>query len=519
MAITESRPSVPDAGAVPWRESPALGRAGLWILLVALAVGIGFQGSRGLYESTEGRYTEVAREMLDSGDWLAPTLDHRPHWTKPPLTYWAIAGGVALLGRNAWGGRLYAALAFSLAALGVGVLGFALWGELEGFLAGLVFATSLFPVVAANTVNADTLLALWEIWAVASYWAAVRASSEKSRRRWLVGMWGFFGLAFLTKGPPSLLALLALMAYGGVARRKRWPAAGLWSTAGVIVFALIGLSWYVWAVLTTPGLLRYFLGAEVVARVATDRFGRNPEWWKPLVVYGLPLSLGLGAWLAWRPRRALAGLRADMRGGAGAAQLVFLAIWLALPLAVLSLSRSRLPLYVLPFFPPLVLAFARAQSRIGPSGVSGRPLAARVVVTAVALLLLKLVMADVPGRRDMKPLADVARELAPDLVVVVDGERLYGLQFYLGVPFDRVPAITPTGPASAPLAGAAAGAPPRDLVSVVYVARRPAALEDALSALPEGCSTGAVRRAGVYRLARVTVPPNGPRCLPGPRGS
>ncbi|MCX5759207.1 MAG: UDP phosphate-alpha-4-amino-4-deoxy-L-arabinose arabinosyl transferase, partial [Candidatus Hydrogenedentes bacterium] len=64
------------------------------VLILACVVGFAFQGSHGLLESTEGRYAEAAREMLETGNWLVPQLDYHPHWTKPPLAYWAIIGGM-----------------------------------------------------------------------------------------------------------------------------------------------------------------------------------------------------------------------------------------------------------------------------------------------------------------------------------------------------------------------------------------------------------------------------------------
>ena len=63
------------------------------VAALAFVVAASFQGSRGLYESTEGRYAECARETLASGDWDDPILNGRPHWTKPPLTYMAIMAG------------------------------------------------------------------------------------------------------------------------------------------------------------------------------------------------------------------------------------------------------------------------------------------------------------------------------------------------------------------------------------------------------------------------------------------
>lgn len=73
------------------KPPPHTGFIRLPILLAgALIAALIFHGTRGLYETTEGRYAECAREMAQSGSWLEPTLNNAPHWTKPPVTYWAI---------------------------------------------------------------------------------------------------------------------------------------------------------------------------------------------------------------------------------------------------------------------------------------------------------------------------------------------------------------------------------------------------------------------------------------------
>jgi 4-amino-4-deoxy-L-arabinose transferase-like glycosyltransferase len=99
------------------------------LVLVALSaiIAFAFQGSRGLYETTEGRFAEAAREMLETGDWLVPRLDYAPHWTKPPLSYWTVAGGMALFGTNEWGARFSNAAVFVLTVLAVSALARAMW--------------------------------------------------------------------------------------------------------------------------------------------------------------------------------------------------------------------------------------------------------------------------------------------------------------------------------------------------------------------------------------------------------
>ena len=71
-----------------------------WLLALLVSMAFAFQGTRGIWEPDEGRYTVAGLNMLESGDWLVPTLDgEHPHLTKPPITYWAIAASV---GRNKW---------------------------------------------------------------------------------------------------------------------------------------------------------------------------------------------------------------------------------------------------------------------------------------------------------------------------------------------------------------------------------------------------------------------------------
>ena len=68
---------------------------GFWIGALAVVLALALLGHRGIWDPDEGRYTNVALHMLSSGDWIDP---HRStevgHWTKPPLTYWAIASAV-----------------------------------------------------------------------------------------------------------------------------------------------------------------------------------------------------------------------------------------------------------------------------------------------------------------------------------------------------------------------------------------------------------------------------------------
>jgi 4-amino-4-deoxy-L-arabinose transferase-like glycosyltransferase len=83
-------------------------------MLATIIVAAGFAGNlnRGLLETTEGRYAECAREMLESGNYVEPTLDYEPHSSKPPMAYWSMVAGMLLLGPSEAGVRLASGVAF-----------------------------------------------------------------------------------------------------------------------------------------------------------------------------------------------------------------------------------------------------------------------------------------------------------------------------------------------------------------------------------------------------------------------
>lgn len=443
---------------LPIHPAPTLPhRSSAWLVcLLAFAMALAFQGSRGLWDPDEGRYSNVALEMVDGGDYLVPHRHHESmHVTKPPLTYWAMAASVNLFGRSEWALRLPMALGLALTVALVFALGRAFVPQ-RPWLPALVYLSSPLPFLAASAITTDTLLTFAETAAMLAY---VRFRFAGGSPRWLDGMWALFGLAFMVKGPPALLPLLAIAAWEfrqrstAVARRP----------LGLLAFVAIGLSWFIWIVQRHPELLPYFLGHEVLDRVASGEHDRHGEWYGGLVIYLPTLALGALPWAAlalWR--RWLSPTAAPMPASSR-----FLWCWVALPLAVFFLARSRLPFYLLPLFVPLSLLIAQSLADLADS----RARRGLVLGWLGLLLATKLLIAHAPSDQDARRFAGRLRPLlpaAPRELVFVEAKARYGLHFYLGAEVEKIS-----------LAELAPGQPPSDapydddLDSELYEAESP----------------------------------------------
>lgn len=431
------------------------------MLLALAALLLCLQGARGLWEPDEGRYSAVAWHMVASGDWFTPHLSAAvPHFTKPPLLYWLLAGSMSLLGRNEWALRLPGGTAGVLTML----LTFALARRLvpkDPLLAAVIQATALLPFVGAHLVTTDPLLMLCEtlaVWGfVAGWWGEPSPQDDRSLRpdgRWAMpAMWLGFGLAFLTKGPPGMLPLLPILVFALWSRGGR-GLLRLLSPTGLLLFALVAFPWFLLQLRARPDLLGYLLGSEVEGRLAGEQL-RNPGWRGlfttivPVMIGGLlpwsavaVLSLRRGqADAADRGASSSADETTRSTGAGSRAQLQaarFLWLWLLLPLLVFCLAQSRQPLYLLPLSVPGSLLAARA---LAPRWHWSRRQRVWLAVWAALLLVLSGVAAAAPQRRDSRRFTAAVLRLAParrSALIFVDRYGRYGATVYCGCDVESV---------------------------------------------------------------------------------
>jgi 4-amino-4-deoxy-L-arabinose transferase-like glycosyltransferase len=381
----------------PWWLYPSLiTLAGLILFFLRLGV-------PGLMDPDEGRYAEIAREMLLLKDWLIPHLNLAPYLEKPPLVYWLTSLSCAAFGLTEWAARLPSALA-ALAGLYLAFgLGRFLWGERQGFWGAMVLATCGGYVILARLLTLDMVFTFFLNLSIALGYLAL---SRERPRLWL---WAYLALALavLVKGPVALV--LVGLIWGAVAFLKgRQAAYALIRPAGWVLSAAVVLPWFVYVAWRIPEFLRFFLWENHVTRyVSGASFHAEPWWYFGPVLLGLLLPwTGLVPWALARRTPINAGDR------------LFLIIWAGVILAFFSISRGKLATYILPALLPLALLVGEALARLQSwdRGLQGAPgCAVSLIIWAVTGWLLVALYFFPPGI--LAPLLHQAAFLAPYLLI------------------------------------------------------------------------------------------------------
>lgn len=385
-----------------------LGLLALWLLVTI--------GLRPLLLPDEGRYAEVAREMLH-GDGLVPTLLGLPFFHKPPLMYWLDIAGMQLLGVHAFAARV-------APALGAWLMGAALFldlrrrvGPREGLIALGVMATTPFFFIGGQYANHDMLVAGLITVAVISGARAVDDPAHTDLR-WLVGAWGAMALAVLAKGLIGVVLPVLVVGPWLLAQRRWRQCLGLMHPLAVGVFLLIAAPWFVAMQVRYPGFFDYFFMEQHFRRFAQVGFNNaQPAWFYVAVMplLTLPWSLwGVAAWRQWR-----AGPQDGLPRG------LYL-WWLVAIVGFFSMPTSKLVGYALPALAPLCgflgLAVARGQLW-------------RKVMPAAAVLCVGIVAAlawQAPhSHRDLGEA--LARLRQPDDRVVFIEGAFFDVPFYAGL--------------------------------------------------------------------------------------
>ncbi len=345
------------------------------VALVVLAAVVRLVGMAWLplMDTTEARYAEIGRKMLELGDWITPWHEYGvPFWGKPPLSFWMTALSFRAFGVNEWAARLPHFLAMLAVASSVWILA-RRRSPGEGLAAVALLAGAALSFVSAGAVMTDAALVVGTALAMQGFWLGMsEAPASPGRQRWLV----FVGLAIglLAKGPLALVLIgVPLVAWTAMTRQFR----AVWQRfpwlLGTCLVLVIAAPWYIAAELKTPGFLQYFLAGEHWHRFMTpgwkgDLYG-NAHRFPPGTIWAFALAatmpwsilLPVAAW-SWRSVPGSSITARDDRSWR-----LYLLCWALAPLVFFTAARNIIWTYALPALPALSLYAAHWLMRHVPA--------------------------------------------------------------------------------------------------------------------------------------------------------
>lgn len=322
-------------------------RYALYLVLVYVLVYLLPLGARPVIIPDEARYAEIPREMLISGNWVSPHLNGLRYFEKPVLGYWATAVSLKLFGENAFAMRLPSALAAGLSAFVIFLLLRRFSSNKDTALPGAAVYLSMLGVFLIGTINIlDSLFSFLLTAAFAAFYFAHREQDPGTRLKWLLLLGAFCGAAFLSKGFLAFV-LLGIVIVPFVIWEGRWRE--LFSRGWIPVLAVLAVvaPWAIMIHSQEPEYWHYFIWEEHIKRFAADDAQHSEPFWYYLAF----LPLLATPWIFLLPS-AFQGMR---RSDQDASFTRYVMLWLLLPLLFFSLSRGKLPTYILPCLAPLAI--------------------------------------------------------------------------------------------------------------------------------------------------------------------
>lgn len=344
-------------------------------------------GSRPLSNPDEGRYTEIPREMLETGDYVTPRLNGVKYFEKPPLMYWLGAAALKVFGVNEFASRFWCAVLGLGGVLMTYAAGRALYDRMTGLFASVVLATTLLYYALTRLVILDLAVAVFIAGALFAFAVGMKQPAGTTRR-WL--FWAFYaamGLAILTK---SLIgfALPGAVLFFWILLLNRWKGLRpFYPFSGSAILLLVAVPWHVLAAQANHDFLQFFFVHEQFQRYTSKIHGRYEPWW---FFIGILLA-GLFPWVAFFFQAIGHSLAGGWRARVQNETAWFLIIWIVFIVGFFSSSQSKLIPYIMPVFPAAAVLIghylAAAWSNRGGGKITRGVVAYGVVCCALAIAL------------------------------------------------------------------------------------------------------------------------------------
>jgi 4-amino-4-deoxy-L-arabinose transferase-like glycosyltransferase len=411
--VTTSAATAPQQNAIVARIAwSALILATLYVCYFSHLGAIGFVGP------DEPRYAWVARDMAETSDWVTPRLYGRPWFEKPPLYYWGAAMCFKLFGVSEAAARLPSAISALLATLAMAWLAWRLYGAETARWLLLLLPTTVgmigFSHAAATDMPFSAMLTIAMVCAAvvlelapdescgpgAQHAAPLQGEGRVASRRWLgLMLFGFFlGLAVLAKGPAGVILCGGAVFFWALFTKRWRDALRLLHPLAIAAFCVTALPWYILCARRNSDFFRIFIIEHNFKRYLTPEFQHIQPFWfyLPILLVAIYPWLGMTISAFSYIFRRKFEMRPD-------SLTIYILSWGWFPVIFFSVSKSKLPGYILPAVPAFLLLTALALARLLR--------AERVPIRAgfAALALTPVLMIAVTGLSEFfKPLSKTA---------------------------------------------------------------------------------------------------------------
>lgn len=366
-------PSVARPSKSPFRDSRTTTRGALivWGLLICATLYVCYfshLGVLGFLGPDEPRYAWIARDMLEAHDWTTPRLYGKPWFEKPPLFYWGAALAFKWFGISEATSRLPSAISALLATLAVAWLAVRFYGHETARWAMLLLPTTAGMIGFSHAAATDMPFASMFTMAMVCAAATLGLTQNENtpilpHTPWLaLILFGFFlGAAVLAKGPAAIILCGGAVLFWALLTNRRKDALWLLHPVAIASFCVTALPWYVRCARRNPDFLRVFIIEHNFKRYLTPEFQHIQPFW-----FYLPVVLiALLPWTALFLWSGVHGVTRVVRTHTAQQSKWFLTSWAGFCILFFSISRSKLPGYILPAIPALVLIFAHSLTAMG----------------------------------------------------------------------------------------------------------------------------------------------------------
>ena len=329
----------------------------LLFILVLFIIAFCMYGIPNFYAPDETRYSEVAREMLASHNFIVPHIDGMIFFHKPPVVYWVTCIFMSIFGENTWGARLVNPVLLCMCLMFTYfILNKIFKCRQITFLSVLISLTTILFLFLGRYLNIDLAIAVFLNMTILSYWMSLKYDDDyKKSTFWLLVAFVFAGIAVMTKGLMGIVFPIAIVGLYSILMGQYKRLFDIRLYIGLVIVVAISLPWILAVEKYHPNFAYYYIVVQQILRYSTDDQNRDVG----KVIYLLAILGALFPWSFFLPQvlKSFCSKQA-FKARKQNCDKWFLFVWAGFIFVFFGVSQSFLFGYLAPLILPLGILIA-----------------------------------------------------------------------------------------------------------------------------------------------------------------